>query len=126
MEKKRYFGELEIAVLNIVRSRDKITVADVCKLLKNPRKYTTIMTVMQRLFEKGELKREKRGRQYEYWINDQQPSGQGLLHRLKEKLFGGRAVAMVSYLLEMDDHFSSEELDELESLIEKKRLREHS
>ncbi len=120
--KKRIAGALEAAILNVFRTHDRATVRDVYLKLGEERKYTTVMTVMNRLFEKKELNREKIGNQFVYWLDEgcKEPHC-GLITRLKDKIFGGRAAAMVSYLLEMDDKISREELEELESLIEKKR-----
>ncbi|MGA8164022.1 MAG: BlaI/MecI/CopY family transcriptional regulator [Waddliaceae bacterium] len=124
MKKRRPIGELEIEIVQAIRLKKKASVKDVCDNMKSKRKYTTIMTVMKRLFEKGELGREKIGRHYVYWLENKKKRGQGLLSRLKEKIFGGRSVAMVSYLLEMGDAITEEELDELESLIETYRHKE--
>lgn len=122
---KRIVGELEVAILNVFLTRERNTVRDVFNTLGKDRKYTTIMTVMNRLFEKKELNREKIGNQYIYWIDKgRETQNRGLLTRLKDKIFGGRATAMVSYLLEMDNEISEEELEELEALIEKKRAEE--
>jgi predicted transcriptional regulator len=122
---KRIVGALEVAILNVFRVKMRATVRDVYLSLGEERKYTTIMTVMNRLFKKKELNREKIGNQYIYWIdNECKEQNRGLLTRLKDKIFGGRAAAMVSYLLEMDDKISKEELEELEVLIEKKRAEE--
>lgn len=119
---RRIVGELETAILNVFRTRNRATVRDVFSALGENRKYTTIMTVMNRLFEKNELSREKVGNQYIYWKGKEcEAQNRGLLTRLKDKIFGGRAAAMVSYLIEMDDAISEEELEELEILIEKKR-----
>jgi len=126
MAKRRSVGELEIEILNVIRSKKIASVHDVCNAMGQKREYTTVMTVMHRLFEKGELCRKKEGRLYEYWINDENKKNQSILTRLKEKVFGGHSVEMVSYLLEMDEDISKEELDQLESLIEKHRQKERS
>ena len=116
------FGELELAVLKIIRDLKKATVRDVYRKLGENRSYTTIMTVMSRLWEKGELKREKKGKQYVYWIVCQNAnSSKNLLKRIQEKVFGGKSPAMVSYLLEVDQEISDQELQEIEDMIRKKR-----
>lgn len=117
------FGELELAVLRIVRERGRATVHEVHDRSGKKRSYTTIMTVMTRLAEKGELLREKEGRQYIYWLAPRnQSSFKGFLKRIQERVFGGRRAAMVNYLLEVDDEISDRELREMENMIRKKRL----
>ena len=116
------FGELELAVMKIVRDRKKATVHDVCEKLGKKRKYTTVMTVMSRLVKKGELTREKKGKHYVYEIcfPSKRPP-KGLLRRIQERVFGGKSSAVVSYLLEMNQEISDEELQEMEELIREKR-----
>lgn len=122
MKRKRVFGELEFSILKILREKGSATVGDIVKLLGNDSRYTTVMTVMNRLTEKGELYREKKGRQYEYSL-DKEGSRRALslLDRLKEKIFSGKTVSMLSYLLESDDRISDEELEEMEDLIRSER-----
>ena len=57
---KREFGELELAVLKILEQRQPLTIKEVLISLGGEDKYTTIMTVMNRIVEKGSFK-EKRG-----------------------------------------------------------------
>ncbi len=63
-------GPLAAAIVREVTGRPEATVADVVRGLRETqgREYahTTIMTVMGRLFEKGVLAREQRGRLYIY------------------------------------------------------------
>ncbi|MBM3208596.1 MAG: BlaI/MecI/CopY family transcriptional regulator, partial [Chlamydiae bacterium] len=64
---KRIFGELELAILNIFQNNDSMrTVREVQQTLGREDKYTTVMTVMNRLVAKGELQREKVGHSYCY------------------------------------------------------------
>lgn len=117
------FGELELSVLKVVRELGRASVHEVCRKLKNQRSYTTVMTVMSRLSEKGELEREKEGKQYIYWVSSENRCrSQGLLQRIQDKIFGGKRSAMVSYLLEADQEISDEELCEIETMIQQKRL----
>lgn len=122
MGRKHAFGELELSILNILRDKGPATVSDVLHVLANDSRYTTVMTVMSRLVEKGELLRQKRGKQYEYWIHEQGTQNSlSLFDRLKEKAFGGKALSMVSYLLESTDTISDEELEQIEDLIRSER-----
>ena len=96
MEKMK-FGELEFAILQIVEELGRATVHDVGKRLE--REYTTIMTVMSRLFEKKELLREKAGKQYVYW----RAPAKSVFQRIQDKLFGSKPAAIVSYLIDSDE-----------------------
>ena len=63
-------GPLAAAIVREVTARGEASVADVVEGLRRTqrreRAYTTIMTVMGRLHEKGVLGRDRRGRQYFY------------------------------------------------------------
>lgn len=118
MKEKRAFGELELAILQIFKSEQRLTVRDVLDGLRSHDKYTTVMTVMNRMVEKKLLKRERVGQQYEYWVSGldkiKQPR---LFDKLKQTIFGGRASSMVSYLIESSNDITDEELNEMEKLI---------
>lgn len=65
----KVLGELESDIMEIVwNSRNPISVRDVTGDLQKRRKiaYTTVMTIMGRLVEKGLLKRKEAGRAYIY------------------------------------------------------------
>jgi BlaI family transcriptional regulator, penicillinase repressor len=116
------FGELELSILQTVQKLGRATVRDVYASLGSGGSYTTIMTVMSRMADKGELMREKEGKQYFYWIEvtNQAPS-KNILQRIQDKIFGGKSTAMVSYLLEANQEISDQELAEIEKLIQKRR-----
>ena len=63
-------GPLASAIVREVVERGEASVGDVVEALRESQRrehaYTTIMTVMSRLHEKGVLTRERRGRQYIY------------------------------------------------------------
>lgn len=117
------FGELELSILKILRALGRATVRDIYKSLGNKGSYTTIMTVMSRMADKGELMREKEGKQYIYWIDPQNASpSKNSLQRIQDKIFGGKSAAMVSYLLESDPEISDQDLAEIEKMIQKRKL----
>lgn len=121
--RKLGFGELELSILKSMRKLGRATVRDIYEALGSEGSYTTIMTVMSRMAEKGELRREKEGKQYVYWAGSQSHSpSKNILQRIQEKIFGGKKVAMVSYLLDTDQEISDQELEEIEKLIQKRRL----
>ncbi len=116
--KRAPLGELENEVYSLLRKKEKASVRDICDELQNSRKYTTIMTVMNRMVIKGDLFREKSGACYLYWINKKQSKKLApILAQLKEKLFKGNTSEMVSYLLEEDTNITEDELSEIEKLI---------
>lgn len=122
---KRAFGDLEQNILNLLQSGKKMTVKDVQEKLKSDDKYTTIMTVMSRLAEKGILAREKNGLKFEYWLLTNAKSSATVLERLKARLFGLKTVEAVSYLLDSAEDLTSEDLEKVEHLIAEARKRKN-
>lgn len=63
-------GPLAAPIIEVVVARREASVGEVVEDLEKregrPHAYTTVMTIMGRLFERGLLSREKRGRQYVY------------------------------------------------------------
>jgi predicted transcriptional regulator len=62
----RLFGELEAKIMNQVWALEEPTVQDVVKRLGKKANYKTVMTVMNRLVEKGFLARRKVSRAFVY------------------------------------------------------------
>lgn len=120
---KLAFGELELLVLKAIQELGRVTVHDVYKKLGSKGSYTTIMTVMSRMASKNELMREKEGKQYVYWTTSQnKASSKNILKRIQDKIFGGNPIRMISYLLETNQDISEKELEEIEKLIQKRKL----
>ncbi len=60
-------GELESAVLDaLFASSSAMTAGEVQQVLAGDLAYTTVLTILVRLHEKGALQRERRGRAYAY------------------------------------------------------------
>lgn len=61
-----FLGALQTKVLEALSARGPSTVRDVTDALRGKSAYTTVMTVLGRLHEKGLVGREQRGRGYLY------------------------------------------------------------
>lgn len=67
MAERRAMGALEAAVLSCLWSvRSPMTPGEVVEALADPPAYTTIMTILTRLWQKGLVTRQPRGRAFEY------------------------------------------------------------
>lgn len=68
MTPRRGMGELESEVMaQLWSSPSALTPSEVRDALGGELAYTTVMTVLGRLWEKGMARRERRGRAYAYW-----------------------------------------------------------
>lgn len=119
MKRKRIFGELELAIMRTFEENEMLTVRGVLGLLRSGDKYTTVMTIMNRMVEKKMLIRERNGQHYEYWMNrsDRKKVQPSFFEKLKQKIFGGSSASMVSYLLETSHDITDKEIREMEQMI---------
>lgn len=117
---KRAFGELELAILQILKSGERMSVKDVHRILGEENKYNTVMTVMTRLFEKDQLARERVGLHYEYWLLSKPPTF-SFFTEFKKKFFGIKATEMVRFLIDPEEDISANELKEIEEMVAKAR-----
>jgi len=101
-----HLGETEMEVLHHVWDLGEATVADVRERILADRDvaYTTVMTVLKKLAEKGYLTYHKEGRSYVYAPAQAPDEVQhSLLRRLMEKVFHGSPSALVQTLVKRED-----------------------
>lgn len=113
-------GETEMEVLNHVWDMGEATVKQVRKRILEDREvaYTTIMTVMKNLADKGFLKYRKDGVTYVY-SPAQKPESvrSNIITNLMKKAFKGSPKELVQALVNSDD-LTSEDLNEIKSMID--------
>ncbi len=65
----RYLGDLQATVMEIFWRRESATVREVANELNKKRSlaYTTVLTLVSRLWSRGLLEREPEGRGFRYW-----------------------------------------------------------
>lgn len=113
-------GETEMEVLQHVWDLGEATVADVRERILAQRAvaYTTVMTVMKNLYEKGYLAYRKEGATYVYRPSRAPEDVRGsLLGDLIEKVFRGSPSALVQTLVRSDD-LTADEREALRRLID--------
>lgn len=94
-----------------MKQKRPLSVSDVTSRLGGKNAYTTIMTVLSRLYEKGVLNRVKEGRSYFYSMKKTP-----VLKRLKSKFMGAKPSEIFSYFLE--EKIDPKELKNIEKMIE--------
>lgn len=115
-------GKTELEVLQIVWELNEATVNDVLDRILKKRKvaYTTIMTVMKNLSDKGVLQFRKDGRTYIYTATQKQDPEKvksKLLNITLDKVFNGSAAALIQTLVK-SENISKNELTEIKKLID--------
>jgi len=118
---KRALGELQAHIIELLKKRKKAKVSEIHLALGKKIAYTTVMTVMNRLYEKQILLRKKDGRGYLYWLSSNYKSKFfSIIERIKKKIFSGRSIEMMSYLIENSDDITKEELEKIQKLLKEK------
>ena len=110
-------GELE--VLQVLWERGPCTVRQVMTVLNRSRHraYTSVMSLMSVMADKGLLRREPRGRAFVYDAKEtRQATLSGMLGDLLGRAFDGSASALVAHLLEQTDP-TEDELKEIRKAI---------
>lgn len=108
----------EAEVMDIVWSHEPVTVQDVIDNIGRNLAYTTVMTTLKILEEKGFVRRgPKRGRAYLYSsVVSREFVRHSMAHELAERLFGGSLKSLVLSLVR-DDEITPDDLAELRSSI---------
>ncbi len=109
----------ELEVLQIIWEHGPCTVREVMNLLKpkRPRAYTSVMSLMNVMAEKGLLNQKPKGRAFIYSAKVSRDKIQSsMLSDLLNRTFDGSANALVAHLLQQTEP-NSEELDEIHKTI---------
>lgn len=98
MEIVLYDRELE--VMEVLWERGSATVAEVRDALEDEMAYTTVLTVLRRLDEKGYVTHEEEGRAHRYRpAVERQAARESALERLTRKLFHGSPELLLTHLV---------------------------
>lgn len=126
-EEEPGLGALETDVMKVVWNADWVAVRDVYERLRLERSiaYTTVMTVMGRLHDKGMLERRQDGRTYMYQAKQTrlQVAG-GFMRKLLDRLFDGRKADAMAALLEASDKLDESELGEIKKKLDELEKRD--
>ena len=111
----------ELEIMKIIWERERATVRDVYEALLEHRKvaYTTVMTMMKILEQKGFLKKSQEDRAYVY--KPSQPKGKVIGAMVREfinRVFNGSAEPLLVHLVE-EHHLSEKDLEEIARLRRK-------
>ena len=120
---KPVLTDQELEIMKIVWMRGSATVRDVYEELLKRRKiaYTTVMTMMGILEQKGHLKKDADERAYVYTPAQPQREVVGnMVHDFLKRVFNGSAKPLLIQLVE-DKKLTPGELDEIRKLLKEKR-----
>ena len=117
------FPDRELDVMSVLWDLDSATVAQVREQLADDLAYTTVLTVLRTLEQKGYVGHTGEGRAHRYRpLGKREAAGRSALRRLVAKVFDGSPEMLLPQLVS-DKNLSDEELRRLRRLLEG-RLRE--
>jgi len=122
---ERKLGDLELQILNVLWEAGPSTVRQVLEALSVQPKpaYTTVLTMMRLMHEKGYLDRREQGRAHVYQAKlREKPTKRTLLETLIDTAFQGSAEALMVRLIE-DEKLSPDEIERVKKLIAEQERR---
>lgn len=112
------FTERELDVMGVLWDLGNATVAEVRERLADDLAYTTVLTVLRTLEEKGYVEHTEEGKAYRYHPAVQrQEAGTSVLRRLTRKLFKDSPEMLLTHLVS-DRSLSADELRRMRRLLE--------
>jgi predicted transcriptional regulator len=97
-------SQLEVECIKVLWRKKTASVAEVRSAMARPLAYTTVMTVLDRMIDKGAVVRRKNGRAYVYSSAlDLHAARLQAVRRLLENLFDQDAQALIQFVSEQSD-----------------------
>lgn len=119
-----YFTPRELAVMSILWRSGSASVAEVRDELGDDLAYTSVLSALQTLEEKGFVRHEPDGRAYRYFPTvDSDRAGGSALARIRDAIFHGSAERMFAQLVS-DRRLSREELERMRTMLAERLGRE--
>ena len=112
-----YFPPRELEVMSILWRLGSATVAEVREALDEKLAYTSVLSALQTLEEKGFVRHEAHGRAYRYLaVVGAERAGGSAIARIRDAIFHGSAERMFAQLVS-DKKLSREELERMRRLL---------
>lgn len=116
-------SELQLSLMRVLWTRGQASTAEVAEALRGERDlaHTTVATLLTRLEKRGLLSSRREGRALLYTPRVSEADVQrSMVGSLVDRLFAGRASALVSHLLEARG-VDANELAELQALLKQRK-----
>jgi BlaI family transcriptional regulator, penicillinase repressor len=117
------FTDRELDVMAVLWEKGSATVAEVRETLTDELAYTTVLTVLRTLEEKGHVDHVEEGKAHRYRpLVARERAGKSALRRLVTKIFDGSPEVLLTHLVS-DRNLTAAELKRMRKLLDE-RLRE--
>ncbi len=112
-----HFPPRELEVMSVLWRRGSATVTEVRHELDEPLAYTSVLSALQTLEDKGYIRHESEGRAYRYFPTiGAERAGKSALSRIKDAMYQGSAERMFAHLVS-DRKLSRDELERMRALL---------
>ena len=113
-------SDRELDVMAVLWARGSGTVAEVREALPDPLAYTTVLTVLRTLEEKGFVGHEEEGKAHRYLpLVARERAGRSALTRMVEKLFDGSPELLLTQLVS-DRKLSPQDIRRLRKILDQR------
>ncbi len=114
------FTDRELDLMDVLWAKGSATAAEMQEGLEDDLAYTTVLTVLQTLEEKGYTSSQKEGRAYRFYPEvERDEAGGSALRYLMDKVFRGSPEMMLHGLVD-DADLSEEQLDRVRRMLEER------
>ncbi len=120
MEPEVYFTPRELDVMSVLWRTGSASVAEVREVLDEPLAYTSVLSALQTLEDKGFVRHEAEGRAYRYFpVVDSDHAGSSAISRIRDAIFQGSAERLLAQLVS-DRDMPREELERMRRLLDER------
>ena len=113
-----YFPPRELAVMSVLWRLESASVSEVRDALEEDLAYTSVLSALQTLEEKGYVRHEAEGRAYRYFPTvAADRAGGSALARIRDAIFQGSAERMFAQMV-ADKKLGRKELEQMRQLLE--------
>jgi BlaI family penicillinase repressor len=113
-------SDRELDVMAVLWARGSGTVAEVREALPDPLAYTTVLTVLRTLEEKGFVGHEEEGKAHRYLpLVARERAGRSALTRMVDKLFDGSPELLLTQLVS-DRKLSPQDIRRLRKILDQR------
>ena len=113
-------SDRELDVMAVLWARGSGTVAEVREALPDPLAYTTVLTVLRTLEEKGFVGHEEEGKAHRYLpLVARERAGRSALSRMVDKLFDGSPELLLTQLVS-DRKLSPQDIRRLRKILDQR------
>ncbi len=112
-------GDLQIKILEMLWEQGSATAGDLCDAWPHPDApaYTTVLSVLQKLYRRKVVTRRKHGRSHIYRPKVEKEAFRSrYIGSIRQKVFGGSASGLVQALLGSEE-ISPTEIEEIKELL---------